>query len=541
VSNQPQQDPIVIFRRLREARQITIRHGRARLTVLRSGELTEGDVEPAISRFERGEIDAETLAWIFVRNRVVKHTPSFNWDDAELALLLDRIVAVTTEPSFVGSSAEEVAATLVAGARKEREALARMKADSQRWGRSMNARLGLGQGLRPILDSVQHTLGLQYGTAMKTQGVLGLSAKFGDPALRFDTPGLARASEIARTAFGSVEGSGKFDFARLGGTGKFSVLGLGKTSQRPQRLAASGFAAQLRGVHGSAYLEALHDSPPEDRLQSIVGPGLRAELGLSSISAAASFAKAFGAHAKPSFLRDAGEQLRRVSRDFLESLRQSYPANWRQLDREEINAAEDLMLNSGISLAWVPRPTILREVLEAGDEEARTAVLEARSDEIIVDIEGVLAEVTLPRLGKTVDSAYKAIAARRDGHTEAALALGAVALSDLVHDFMGEKDFRRIRKKIGEVDPHNDVDIQDFALYMVGKVWAWANRRFEQISVAGFNRNLTLHRLGEHYSGANLIAVLMLLAGLSREFERFDLRAGGLVPYIDAQVGLAVA
>jgi hypothetical protein len=540
VPDEPQRDPIVIFRRLREARQITIRHGRARLTVFRCGELTEGDLGQSITRFDKGEIDAETLAWIFVRNRIVKHTPSFSWDDAELALLLDRIVAVTTEPSFEGSSVEEVAATLVAGARKEHEAFARMKVDSQRWGRSMHARLGLGPGLRPILDSMQRALGVQYATEMKTQGVLGLSAKFGDPALRFNTPGLARASEIARTAFGSVDGTGKFDLGGLGGTGKFSLFGLGKASQRAQQLAATGFAAEVGGVRGAAYLRGLYGSLPDERHHSIIGLGLQAKFGLSDISAVASSAKGFRAYAERSFMRDAGEQLRRVSKDFLESLRQSYPANWRQLDREEINAAEELMLNSGISLAWVPRPDILREILGAGGEEARTAVIEARSGEIIVDIEAVLAEVMLPRLEKTVDSAYKAIAARRDGHTEAALALSAVALSDLVHDFMGEKDFGRIRKKIGEVDPHNDVDIQDFALYMVGKVWAWAYRRFEEISVAGFNRNLTLHRLGDHYSGANLIAVLMLLAGLSREFERFDVRAGGLVPYIDEQVVLAI-
>ena len=79
-----QHDPFDIFWRLREARQISVRHGRARLTISRSGEMSEGDLGPAIKRYEKGEIDAEDLAWAFVRTRVVRHTPSFNWDGANL-------------------------------------------------------------------------------------------------------------------------------------------------------------------------------------------------------------------------------------------------------------------------------------------------------------------------------------------------------------------------------------------------------------------------------------------------------------------------
>jgi hypothetical protein len=180
------------------------------------------------------------------------------------------------------------------------------------------------------------------------------------------------------------------------------------------------------------------------------------------------------------------------------------------------------MLDPGLCLAWVPRTEILREILEDEDDDARTAVLKRRSADIVVDVEEILDEVTLPELATIVDYAVKAIAAYNGGHTEAALALAAATLSSIVHDFMEEKNFEPVREIFAGVDPHNDVDIQKFAFHMVGKIWVKAYQRFEGNADPGFNRNRTLHLVGEHYSEANLIAVLMLLAGLCRELERFE-------------------
>src|SRR5882757_8605011 len=74
MSAEDKREPIDIFRQLRESQQIDVRYGRARLTVFRFGGFTEGDLGAAVKRFERGEINAESLSWVFVRSRVVKHT-----------------------------------------------------------------------------------------------------------------------------------------------------------------------------------------------------------------------------------------------------------------------------------------------------------------------------------------------------------------------------------------------------------------------------------------------------------------------------------
>jgi hypothetical protein len=503
-------DSIDILRNLLEGRQHGVRYGRAQLTVFRFGGLTDGDLGAAIQGFEEGEIDAEALAWSFVRHRVVKHTPSFSWDDADLSLLLDRVVGVSTDPTFESSAPEDVAQILVEGAQAEREARDRMRESSKRVARSMSDRFGLGAGLRPIFDSVQHTLGARYATDMKFQGILGLNSKLAEPGLAIQSPGLFRAREQVQKNLGAKYGTGKFDLLGLDGKHKFD------------QLMPKAVAAELFGLHRPLYPKTLDPAAFDLRLRPIVG--LENRFGLADFSAVTAISKSLKYNGHPPWLRGVGEQLARFNKDWIERLKKSYPANWRDLTQKEIDAAAELMLDPGLSLAWVPRIEILRELLAAEDDETRTFVLEARSADIVNDVEQVFDEVTLPELAMTIDYAKKAVAAHKNGHTEAALALAAATLSNIVHDYMGETNFGPIRETFADVDPENDVGMEDFALYMVGKVWVKVNVRFEGNEDPGFNRNRTLHLIGAHYSRANLIAVLMLLAGLCRELHRFDAR-----------------
>jgi hypothetical protein len=510
MSDEPRDDPIDIFLSLREARQISVRHGRARLTIARCGEMSEGDLGPAIKRYEKEEIDAEALAWVFVRHRVIKHTPSFSWDDAELPILLDRVVGVSTEPSFESSAPDDVAEVLAEEARVAREARERMKKSTERLARDISDRFGLGARMRPILNSVHNTLATRYAADMKFQGVLGINPKLAEPAFGIQSPTLFRASELVRKNFGSKDGAAKFDFLGLGGKITFD------------QLMPKGLSAELFGLHRSMYPKMLDPAAFDLRFEAAAN--LEKRFGLADFSAATALSKTLRHDVDPFGLRGVGEQLARFNQDWIERLKRSYPANWRDLTREEIDQAVKLMVDPGLALAWVPRVEILRELLAAEGDEARTAVLEARSADIVTDVECVFGEVTVPELAMTIAYAKKAVAAHKDGHTEAALALAAATLSNIVHDYMGETNFGPIRETFADIDPENDVGMEDFALYMVGKVWVKVNVRFEGNEDPGFNRNRTLHLIGAHYSRANLVAVLMLLAGLCRELHRFEAR-----------------
>lgn len=461
-----------IVRKLREIRRISVRYGRARLTVARCGGLTDGKLGAAIERFEQAQLDAEGLAWAFVSDRVVDHTPSFSWEGADLALLLDRIVAVSTDPKFHGSSIDEVAEALVEAALTKREAREESRKRAQRWASGLSGQFGLGEMMRPMVARMNVNFAIGWAGRLNYKGVLGVDPKIRDIAVGGFGRDLRKASEIApKMRFSSA-------------------------------LLADHFAATQR--------QRFSINPWRDALQEF--------------SAATAISKAMRAYGEPPWLGGLNDRLSEITKPWIERLKESYPANWRELTGEEVEQVVRLMLDPGLCLAWVPRPSILRELVAAEGDEARTAVLEQRSDDIVDDVYVVLGEVTNPKLLLTVDATGKAIAAHRDGHTEAALALASAALSNIVHDYLEEKSFEPVRKVFGVVDPRNDVGFQDFPLYIVGKVWVKVNERFEGNPDPGFNRNRTLHLLGPHYSEPNLLAVLMLLAGLCREFQRFEAR-----------------
>jgi hypothetical protein len=201
-----------------------VRYGRARLTVFRFGGLTDGDLGAAIRSFEGGEIEAEALAWSFVRHRVVKHTPSFSWEDADLSLLLDRVVGVSTDPTFESSAPEEVARVLVAGAKADREARERMRERSERFARSMSDRFGFGPALRPILEPMQHALAARFATNMKFQGILDINRKLVESGFSARSPALFRASELARKSFAAKSGTEEFGVLGMAGKGNLEHL-----------------------------------------------------------------------------------------------------------------------------------------------------------------------------------------------------------------------------------------------------------------------------------------------------------------------------
>jgi hypothetical protein len=507
VPDKPRQDPIDIFMRLREAQRIDIRHGRARLTVFRFGGFTEGDLGLAIKCFEKGELDAEALAWVFVRSRVVRHTPSFSWDDAELPLLLDRVVGVSTEPVFEVSSPEDVAEILVEGARVERETHERMRKNMAGLGRKISDQYDLASSLRPILDCMQHTLGTRYATDTKFHGILGTNPKLAESMLGKQRPTLFEASQIVQKHFGTRHGPGKFDFPGLGGNGSFD------------QLLPKGLAAELFGLRRPLYPKMIDSAVFDMQLGETVGLGKR--LGLADFSAVTAISKTLKYNGKQPWLRGAGEQLARFTKDWIEQLKRSYPANWRDLDRDEMDAAVELMLDCGPSLAWVPRVEIVREILDAENEGERLAVLLARKHDIIEDVETAFAEVGSSALRPAMQAGREAIDAHRDGYTNPALALASVVVSDIAHSYFGYRTFGPIREEFSDVDPQN-VDIREFSYQVIGKVWVRVFDHFDGKPDTGFNRNRTLHILGPHYSEVRLLEVLMFLAGLCRELQRLE-------------------
>jgi hypothetical protein len=92
----------------------TVRYGRARLTVARSTPPRDlvglGEV---VEAYGRGQARATSVAAAFLRQRVVDHSPSFDWRSARLMELLPIVCALSDEPKLHASTPAELADELL--------------------------------------------------------------------------------------------------------------------------------------------------------------------------------------------------------------------------------------------------------------------------------------------------------------------------------------------------------------------------------------------------------------------------------------------
>lgn len=487
------------FERLRE---VDVRYGRARLTLARFDRLTREPLRGRIEDFAAGSLDAVELCRVFARERVLSHSPSFRWQRADLSLLLDRIVAVSTHPEFSSSACEDIAAALVDALHAEREAEARMAKRTSDWVKRQRRQNNLIYG--SYLDVVGLAQTALRATAPEREflathrAILGFG-KTHRPSAEF----AEQAAASIRLTSGAISGTLSHEVTRTRYPHAAALIS-------GFDLAALGLGPTLAGRSISAMLRHHLDPSPWPQLLATEG-----------------FAKAIIGPAASQWLRDGGafDRLGDHTRKWIEALKRSYPANWRDLEAKELDRAVALMLETGLNLAWVPRPAVLRELLAADSDAARTQVIDAHAPEIIADIEAALAGVESSGLCPTVEACEEAIATYGAGHPKPALAYASTALTDLVHGYFEESNFGGIRRIFGGIDPLSDVGVADFPLFAVGRVWVRANEHFEGNPDPGYNRNRTLHLIGAHYSVSNLLAVLMLLAGLLRELQRFERRS----------------
>jgi hypothetical protein len=107
--------------RLRDDHRAKVRYGRGTLTVERSDGVLMTALSDLLRAHRKGEVSTEEVAWAFIKERVVEHSPTFSWEDIDLLKLLPRVTAVTTEPEIKAKTPEELVPELEALEAKERE------------------------------------------------------------------------------------------------------------------------------------------------------------------------------------------------------------------------------------------------------------------------------------------------------------------------------------------------------------------------------------------------------------------------------------
>jgi hypothetical protein len=106
---------------LRADRKAKVRYGRATLTVERTDGVLMTSLTELLGAHRKGEASAEDVAWAFIKERVVEHSPTLQWEDIDLLKLLPRVTGVTREPEIKARTPGGLVPELEAIEAKERE------------------------------------------------------------------------------------------------------------------------------------------------------------------------------------------------------------------------------------------------------------------------------------------------------------------------------------------------------------------------------------------------------------------------------------
>jgi hypothetical protein len=120
-----------------------------------------------------------------------------------------------------------------------------------------------------------------------------------------------------------------------------------------------------------------------------------------------------------------------------------YPANLRDV-RPSRSELEQVLLDEGIPLIWVPGPKVVRALLDAPDAATRRRIIGRRWKGIVNDCEAATTGVDHPDLQTARGFALDCVAALRAGHANPAQALAANLVDSLLRAHLNEADRKRV-------------------------------------------------------------------------------------------------
>lgn len=194
----------------------------------------------------------------------------------------------------------------------------------------------------------------------------------------------------------------------------------------------------------------------------------------------------------------------------------SLPPNLETIRTLTLVGTERLALE-GITIYRVPRTSTARRLLLAETRQARRQILGQAFASILDDCEGVLAQCDSEPTEQSVVMVRRAIAAARDGHTEAAQALGAnIVDSLLVHAYgwRPSRDLTNHKKTTSETLRAQYAVAQYMVLAPIHASYMTYWGGTEPVPRA-FSRNATAHHaVPRQFSKRNVAQVLMQATSL---------------------------
>jgi hypothetical protein len=190
-------------------------------------------------------------------------------------------------------------------------------------------------------------------------------------------------------------------------------------------------------------------------------------------------------------------------------------------DADDLNVIADICLEEGIPLAWVPRATIVRELVQAKTVEERRRLLEQHFEEILDDCETVLVGLN----HEWANQCRVALIAVRRPETEPAGQSHAAGIIDsivlAIHG--GKRESRAIARTRAE-QPFDDLPLivatENLVLrpLLLGFAKFWLHKG--DPVPGSFARHATAHAVGQAgvFSRLNALVAVMLATSLTMQF-----------------------
>lgn len=240
-------------------------------------------------------------------------------------------------------------------------------------------------------------------------------------------------------------------------------------------------------------------------------------------------------------LQDAGRIMRetgsaliqealRASKDFADAFAAAMPDNWHGLTNLQVFAAVELMEGTGWSLLWTPPAETVIEILGTREPDHRREILVGAESRILFDLGEMLNRVEEPSLQGLREASKESLEAYRSGFFSPSQALSASILSSALHEHLGERSHRKVRKRFLEAN-ERAASIREFrwvaVQVAVGKVLEEYDPATGLPERSDFNRHASAHRVKEpQYRQVNALSALMLVSALLLELNEMASTGG---------------
>jgi hypothetical protein len=203
-----------------------------------------------------------------------------------------------------------------------------------------------------------------------------------------------------------------------------------------------------------------------------------------------------------------------------------------------LDTITEVINDDGIPIVWVPRESIVEQVLAAGSRPARIAILLEHAADVASDCRAVLDEVTEPTLAGQIPLAVRALEAIADGHPEAAQALATVVTETAVAGALSGK-YKEV-KKVVQFDPDAVPWTRLRLAAALGPIHRFYTTWFKSWGTPApdeLSRHVTVHEADvSHYTPGNALVAVLLVTSVLRALQELQegARRDGGGPEVEA-------